>query len=140
MYKPSAASSLKQRQSPADRTARSEKPNRFMKNRQMRVLVCPNAFKGSLSAVDAARAIAEGFERTNTLNQYAVRYELDETPLADGGDGTLDTLVAATGGCINYARVHGPLGDLVDAAWGRLGGDQSGTAIIEMAKASGLGL
>ena len=115
-----------------------------MNNRLVRILACPNAFKGSLTAVEAARAIAEGFERTNAIvhtvrEHNTLHFVVDQTPLADGGDGTLETLVAATGGSINHTTVHGPLGDLVDAAWGRLGGDQQGTAVIEMAKASGLG-
>jgi glycerate kinase len=65
---------------------------------------------------------------------------VDLLPLADGGDGTLQTLVAATGGILVPCRVAGPLGEPVDAAWGRLGGAQSGTAVIEMALASGLAL
>ncbi|MCU1467941.1 MAG: glycerate kinase [Actinomycetia bacterium] len=60
-----------------------------------------------------------------------------ELPLADGGEGTLDTLLAATGGSRRTARVTGPLGDPVDAEWGVLTG---GLAVVEMARASGLGL
>jgi glycerate kinase len=60
-----------------------------------------------------------------------------ELPLADGGEGTLDTLLAAKGGSRRVARVTGPLGDAVDAEWGVLPG---GLAIIEMARASGLAL
>src|SRR5260221_10937051 len=60
-----------------------------------------------------------------------------EIPLADGGEGTLDTLLAARGGARRTARVTGPLGDPVDAHWGTLPG---GIAIIEMAQASGLAL
>src|SRR4051794_17084136 len=63
--------------------------------------------------------------------------EVIELPLADGGEGTLDTLLAARGGSRRTARVTGPLGDPVDAQWGVLTG---GTAVIEMAQASGLGL
>jgi glycerate kinase len=61
-------------------------------------------------------------------------------PLADGGDGTLETLVAATDGEVHLAEVHGPLGDRIVVPWGRLGGDRRDTAVIEMARASGLGL
>ena len=60
-----------------------------------------------------------------------------ELPLADGGEGTLDTLLAARGGSRRTARVTGPLGDPVDAEWGVLTG---GIAIVEMAQASGLAL
>ena len=61
--------------------------------------------------------------------------EVIELPLADGGEGTLDTLLAARGGSRRTARVTGPLGDPVDAQWGVLTG---GIAIVEMAQASGL--
>jgi len=60
-----------------------------------------------------------------------------ELPLADGGEGTLDTLLAARGGSRRTARVTGPLGDPVDAEWGVLTG---GLAVVEMARASGLDL
>ena len=63
--------------------------------------------------------------------------EVIELPLADGGEGTLDTLLAARGGSRRTARVTGPLGDPVDAEWGVLTG---GVAIVEMAQASGLSL
>ena len=63
--------------------------------------------------------------------------EVIELPLADGGEGTLDTLLAARGGSRRIARVTGPLGDPVDAEWGVLPG---GVAIVEMAQASGLAL
>src|SRR5262245_39043223 len=63
--------------------------------------------------------------------------EVDELPLADGGEGTLDTLLAARGGSRRTARVTGPLGAPVEAEWGVLPG---GIAVIEMARASGLAL
>jgi glycerate kinase len=63
--------------------------------------------------------------------------EVVELPLADGGEGTLDTLLAARGGSRRVARVTGPLGEPVEAEWGVLTG---GLAIVEMARASGLGL
>jgi glycerate kinase len=63
--------------------------------------------------------------------------EVIELPLADGGEGTLDTLLAARGGSRRTSRVTGPLGDPVDAEWGVLTG---GVAIVEMAQASGLSL
>lgn len=99
-----------------------------------RLLVCPNAYKGSLTAVQAAAAIAEG------IGRVAPSAQIDLLPLADGGDGTLETLTAATGGTKHRCHVRGPLGEPVEAAWGRLGGDQRGTAVIEMAEASGLRL
>src|SRR5689334_19872661 len=60
-----------------------------------------------------------------------------EAPMADGGEGTLDTLLVSHGGSRRVARVTGPLGDPVDAEWGVL---SSGVAVIEMARASGLAL
>ena len=101
-----------------------------------RLLICPNAFKGSLTAPQAAQSIEAGLRRG--LAGMAV--EIASLPVADGGDGTLETLVHATGGAIHLARVRGPRGRYVDAAWGRLGGVRSDTAIIEMAQAAGLRL
>ena len=63
--------------------------------------------------------------------------DVSEVPLADGGEGTLDTLLSAMGGSRRVARVTGPLGDPVDAEWGVL---PAGIAVIEMARASGLAL
>ena len=77
--------------------------------------------------------MAEGVAR-------AGEYETVCLPLADGGDGTLETLVEATGGSLHTASVHDPLGRPIHATWGRLGGAQSDTAVIEMAQASGLRL
>jgi len=91
------------------------------------VLCCPDKFRGSLTAHEAADALAAGVERAG---RRAIRL-----PLADGGEGTLDVL------CPDAAdrhslRVTGPLGEPVEAEWG-LRGD---TAVIEMARASGLAL
>jgi len=96
----------------------------------MRAVVCPDKFRGSLRAEEAAHAMAAGLARAGFD-------EVAEIPLADGGEGTLDTLLAARGGSRRTARVTGPLGAPVDAQWGVLPG---GTAVIEMAQASGLAL
>jgi glycerate kinase len=98
----------------------------------MRVVIAPNAFKGSLSALDAAEAIAEG------VRAAAPDADLVLVPIADGGDGTVDALVAATHGERRTLRVRGPLGDPVDAEYGMI--DAGSTAVIEMAKAAGLAL
>ncbi|HZT43638.1 MAG TPA: glycerate kinase [Chthonomonadaceae bacterium] len=103
-----------------------------------RILICPNAFKGSLTASEAARAISEGIGRA--ASEAGRTIETRCLPLADGGDGTLETLVEATGGTILHQTVRGPLGRPVEAAWGRLGGERQDTAVIEMAQASGLRL
>jgi glycerate kinase len=92
--------------------------------------VCPDKFRGTLSAAEAAAAFAAGLRRAGFA-------EVREVPLADGGEGTLDALLAGRGGSRRTARVTGPLGDPVDAEYGIL---PDGTAVIEMARASGLEL
>ncbi len=91
------------------------------------VLCCPDKFRGSLTASEAAAALAEGVER---VGRGAMRL-----PLADGGEGTLDVLCPEASDRRSL-RVTGPLGDPVDAEWGVRGE----TAVIEMARASGLAL
>ncbi len=98
----------------------------------MKVVVAPDKFRGSLPAAQAARAIALGV--VNALPGAVV----DSVPMADGGEGTVDALVAATGGHLLSAEVTGPLGDPVRATFGMLGDGR--TAVIEMAAASGLAL
>ncbi|HEY7105006.1 MAG TPA: glycerate kinase [Acidimicrobiia bacterium] len=92
-------------------------------------LVCPDKFRGTLTAQEAAAAMAAGV--------LAAGFdEAEQLPLADGGDGTLDALLAHGGGR-RTAVVTGPLGEPVEAEWGFLPG---GVAVIEMARASGLAL
>jgi glycerate 2-kinase len=98
----------------------------------MRIVIAPNAFKGSLSALEAAQAIAEG------VQVAAPDSEVVLVPIADGGDGTVEALVAATNGERRTLRVRGPLGDPVEADYGLI--DSGSTAVIEMAKAAGLAL
>jgi glycerate kinase len=98
----------------------------------LRIVVAPNAFKGSLSALQAAQAIAEG------IKAAIPDVDLVLVPIADGGDGTVDALVAATQGERRMLRVRGPLGDPVDADYGII--ESGSTAVIEMAKAAGLAL
>jgi glycerate kinase len=95
-----------------------------------RVVCAPNAFKGALSAGDAALAMALGVADAGGV---AV-----QVPVADGGDGTLDVLLGATpGSCVEAVRVRGPLGAEVEARLGWLG---EGEAVVEMASAAGLRL
>lgn len=98
----------------------------------MRIVVAPNAFKGSLSALEAAEAIREG------ILSVVPRADVVLVPIADGGDGTVDALVAATVGERPVLRVRGPLGEAVDADYGVI--DNGSTAVLEMAKAAGLKL
>ena len=65
----------------------------------LRILVAPNAFKESLSAIDAARAMAKGIRRGLPNAQ------ITEVPIADGGDGTLEAVISGTGGRILKAKV-----------------------------------
>lgn len=98
----------------------------------MRILIAPQAFKGSASAPQVASAIGTGLRR---IWPDAV---LTIAPIADGGEGTLDVLIQSTGGTLHEEVVTGPLGTPVRAAWGILGDGH--TAVIEMAAASGLPL
>jgi glycerate kinase len=100
----------------------------------MRVLVAPDKFRGTLTAADAAEAIAVGWLRTEP--DAAV----DTIPMADGGEGTLDALVAALGGERRRLTVTGPLGDATPAEYGVVESPAGMTAVIEMARASGVAL
>jgi glycerate 2-kinase len=98
----------------------------------MKIVIAPDSFKGSLSAVEAAQAIEGGIQKafpdSNTLC----------LPVADGGEGTLDTLVSSTNGQKVPVLVTGPLGQKVEAEYGILGDGK--TCVIEMARASGISL
>ena len=98
----------------------------------MKVVLAPQTFKGSISALEAARAMREGVRRV------VPDADCDLVPVADGGDGTLETLVEGSGGEIRTAEVTGPLGGRVSAQWGAMG--DGNTAVIEMARTSGLAL
>jgi glycerate kinase len=98
----------------------------------MKIVVAPDSFKGSLTAVDAAEAMAAGARRVFP------DAEIIRLPVGDGGEGTADALVAATGGRLERRRVQGPLGEPVEAAFALLGDGE--TALVEMAAASGLNL
>ncbi|BCT33745.1 glycerate kinase [Pseudomonas protegens] len=98
----------------------------------MKIIIAPDSFKDSLSAAGVAQAIAQG------LAEVWPDAELRQCPMADGGEGTVESILAACDGQLRSHRVQGPLGTLVEARWGWL--PQSHTAIIEMAEASGLQL
>ena len=100
--------------------------------RRLRIVIAPDSFKGTLSAVQAAEAMARG------LRQVLVEAELREVPIADGGEGTVEAVVVATRGVRHEATVTGPRGEPVRAVWGELGDGR--TAVIEVAAASGLAL
>ena len=98
----------------------------------MKIVVAPDSFKGSLTAVEVSDAIEQG------VREIFPEAEIVKIPMADGGDGTVQCLVNATGGKILREKVTGPLGDEVLASYGILGDKK--TAVIEMAEASGLTL
>jgi glycerate 2-kinase len=96
---------------------------------ELRVLIAPQELKGTLTAVEAAEAMAVG------LGRAYPRWSLDVLPMADGGPGTTDALLAALGGERRVLLARDPLMRPVEAAWGVLPGRR---AVIECAAASGL--
>ena len=95
----------------------------------MTILCCPDKFRGSLTAPEAAAAMCLGVERAG--------YEARPLPLADGGVGTLAAILGSREGTLHSAPVTGPDGSSVMAEWAALA---DGTAVVEMARASGLAL
>ena len=95
----------------------------------MKIIVAPNSFKGSLSATQAANAIANG------VREVFPDAEVVEIPVADGGEGTVEALVSAHHGTYEWVNVEGPLGDPVLASYGLIDGRK--TAVAELASASG---
>jgi len=95
------------------------------------VLVAPDKFKGTFNAAQVAGAIGRGLEKAGLMPP-------DLCPVADGGDGTLDALLPQLGGELIAKEVRGPLGDPVRTGFGLI--EDGGTAIVEMAMASGLAL
>ncbi len=95
----------------------------------MKIVVAPNSFKGSISATQAAKAIARG------VHEVFPEAEVLEIPIADGGEGTVEALVTARSGTYQWVNVEGPLGDPVLASYGLI--DDGRTAVVELATASG---
>ncbi|EPE5849450.1 glycerate kinase [Vibrio vulnificus] len=98
----------------------------------MKIVIAPDSYKESLTAMDVAIAIEKGFKQVLPDAQYV------KLPMADGGEGTVQSMVDATGGTIIEHTVSGPLGQPVCGFFGLLG--EGKTAVIEMAAASGLHL
>ena len=98
----------------------------------MNILISPQAFKGSISAIEVANNIEKGIIKANP------NHNIIKLPVADGGDNTLDTLVGVTKGKIYETTATGPDGKKIKTKWGALGDNK--TAVIEMAKISGLTL
>ncbi|ARU89411.1 glycerate kinase [Pseudomonas sp. M30-35] len=95
----------------------------------MKVVIAPDSFKESLTAAEVAEAIARGWSAVYPQAEISLK------PMADGGEGTVDAVLAAAGGERRELQVLGPLGQPVSAHWGLL---RDNTAVIEMAAASGL--
>ena len=98
----------------------------------MRILIAPNAMKGSMTAPDFADAIGEGLLNADPT------LELVKYPLADGGDGTAALLINALGGVFIPVEIHDPLGREITASFGWM--EHSKSAVVEMAEASGVKL
>src|SRR4051794_8299285 len=101
-------------------------------SRSLSVLIAPDSFKGSLTSVEVARAIADGWARARSDDSIVL------CPLADGGEGTLEAIAASGGWSRQEAEVTGPLGSRGRARW--LRSADGPRAVIEMAQASGLSL
>ena len=98
----------------------------------MKIVIAPQEFKESLTGIEIAQAMREGVLRVWPDS------EIHLVPVADGGDGTLQSLVDASDGKVMSAVVDDPLGRPIEAVWGALGDGR--TAVIEMARSSGLAL
>ncbi len=100
----------------------------------MRIIIAPDKFKGSMTALEAATAMAEG------VKSALPEAEIIVLPISDGGEGLVDALTGAGKGdsALMRTTVTGPLGDPVEAKWGLLDGGR--TAVVEMSAASGLTL
>lgn len=97
----------------------------------MKIVIAPDSFKGSLSASEVALTIEQGFSHALPKAEYL------RVPMADGGEGTLDALLASERLTLHFAEVTNPLGEKMKAAYGI---QPDNTAVIEMATASGLSL
>lgn len=98
----------------------------------MKIVIAPDSFKGSLTALEVATAIEDG------LKKYDKDFDIEKVPMADGGEGTVESLVSLTNGKIITVEVKDPLMRSVKGFYGLLGDKK--TAVIEMAAASGLPL
>jgi glycerate kinase len=105
----------------------------------VKIVVAPDSFKECLPAAQVAQAIADGLNAAwAALGPREERLEVVPVPMADGGEGTVETVLAAAGGQRRTATVTGPLGEPVQASFGLLA--DGATAVIEMASAAGLQL
>lgn len=98
----------------------------------MKITIAIDSFKGSLTSLEAGRAVADGVKNVYPDAEVCIR------PLADGGEGTVEALTLGMGGTILNVRVTGPLGEPVDCQYGMI--EETKTAVLEMAAAAGITL
>lgn len=98
----------------------------------LKILIAPDSFKDSASAIEVASCLAKGIKKAET------DFDIREVPVADGGEGTVQAIVNATKGKIFKSNVHDPLLREIIAEWGISG--KTGAAVLEMASASGIEL
>ena len=101
----------------------------------MKIIIAPQTFKGSLTAKEATKIISD------CARNIFPESDLIGIPIADGGDGTLETIIDATNGKLMNSQVKGPDNSIVQASWGLFNSEKNEkTGIIEMARASGLAM
>ena len=101
----------------------------------MKIIIAPQSFKGSLTAKEATKIISD------CARNIFPESDLIGIPIADGGDGTLETIIDATNGKLMNSQVKGPDNSVVQASWGLFNSEKNEkTGIIEMARASGLAM
>jgi glycerate 2-kinase len=100
----------------------------------MRILVAPDKFKGTLTAREVCAAVVTGWARVRPEDHVEI------VPMADGGEGTMDALIDASGGRSVSTTVHGPLGDPIQAPFAVVPSAEGPIGVVEMSKASGLEL
>ncbi len=98
----------------------------------MKAVIAIDSLKGSLSSIEAGKAIAEGIKKADAKADVVIR------PLADGGEGTVEALVCGMNGTLQHVKVTGPLGESVVCEYGII--DETKTAVIEMSGAAGITL
>ena len=96
-----------------------------------KIIIIPDSFKGGLSSLEVCNAIEEG------ILKVFKNAKIKKIPVADGGEGTVDSILYATGGKIKKVKARNPLGEIVEAKYGIIDNNK---AVIEMAEASGLTL
>jgi glycerate kinase len=98
----------------------------------MKIIIAPDSYKGCLRSIEICQYLAEG------IKQVRPDAEIIQMPMADGGEGSVEAIVLSTQGEFHKLKVHGPLGNQVEAVYGTAG--NSNTAVMEMASASGIEL